>query len=272
MVRNKQALTENNALRNTAANNASNDNERLRLQNEALSRELANANNLQNEIRSLQNRLNSQRYDQRGYNTGYNKVPATVYPPVSPVYNQQQPIIIRDTVYLTDTLVMRDKLAVRDTINIRDTITVMSKDTITNTVSTTPKTIYVPIEKTIIVKEQIDYTQLPVEVVLFDVGKSNIKATYYSPLNYFSGLLKKDSSLAAIITGHTDKTGSPAINEALSKRRANAVKEYMVAQGATTQQLKIEAVSATDPAVVGNTKSALSQNRRVTIKLVTGTK
>ncbi|MBD0295949.1 MAG: OmpA family protein [Flavisolibacter sp.] len=63
-------------------------------------------------------------------------------------------------------------------------------------------------------------------------------------------------------------TGSPAANELLSLKRANAVKTFFVGKGINQSRMQLAAVAAEDPLVEGNTKSAQAQNRRVEIKII----
>ncbi len=69
---------------------------------------------------------------------------------------------------------------------------------------------------------------------LFDTGKSNLKPKAYEEIGSFKGLFAKwrdqnpDAKYCIKITGHTDKTGNDAINNPLSRNRANAVKDALI--------------------------------------------
>lgn len=157
---------------------------------------------------------------------------------------------------------------VRDTIFIRDTIFVTKTDTITKEVQTEPSKVIAAVPQEKIAEEKIDYKKLPPENILFATGKSVIGQVYVQKLNYLAVILKENPELKIAITGHTDKTGSPAINELLSLKRANAVKTFFVNNGINETRMQITAVASVDPLVEGGSKNANSQNRRVEIRIL----
>ncbi len=68
------------------------------------------------------------------------------------------------------------------------------------------------------------------------------------------------------IEGHTDNTGADAYNQALSERRANAVKDYVVAQGVNPAQITTVGKGESEPADDNSTKEGRQNNRRVVIR------
>ncbi|MFH1493210.1 MAG: OmpA family protein, partial [Pseudomonadota bacterium] len=52
-----------------------------------------------------------------------------------------------------------------------------------------------------------------------------------------------------LVTGHADRIGSDAYNQKLSQRRADAVKEYLVAQGVETNRIETAAKGESEPVV-----------------------
>jgi len=64
--------------------------------------------------------------------------------------------------------------------------------------------------------------------VNFDTGKSIIKKQYYDELKVVGDGLNEQKNLKGVIEGHTDNVGSDKSNLALSQRRANAVRDYIV--------------------------------------------
>ncbi|MDK9718178.1 MAG: OmpA family protein, partial [Trichlorobacter sp.] len=64
--------------------------------------------------------------------------------------------------------------------------------------------------------------------VNFDIGKSIIKKQYYDELKVVGDGLNEQKNLKGVIEGHTDNVGSDKSNLALSQRRANAVRDYIV--------------------------------------------
>ena len=100
----------------------------------------------------------------------------------------------------------------------------------------------------------------------FDLGKATIKAKSYETLNRVASLLKeKEFSLK--LAGHTDNTGSMAVNMALSKDRAEAVKSYLVSQGANASLIEATGYGPNQPITTNKTAAGRQQNRRVEFSL-----
>ncbi|MEN8132419.1 MAG: OmpA family protein [Pseudomonadota bacterium] len=73
---------------------------------------------------------------------------------------------------------------------------------------------------------------------------------------------------AGIIVGHTDNTGNADYNLDLSKRRAQAVSDYLVETGTPAQKLRVVGLGETDPLASNDTKEGRIKNRRVEIVVV----
>ncbi len=231
-----------------------------RRNDELMNRYFRESNQLQADINRLERRLDKEK-------SGQNNV-MYPYPVASPSIAAVVAPAKTDTIYIRDTIRIRDTMNVIDTLNLKDTINIIKTDTLVKKVPAIPQRIFVPVEKEKIVVEKIDYTKLPAETLLFAVGKSSIHAAYNSKLNYLAGILQKNESLKVLITGHTDKSGSPEINELLSFKRANAVKHFFMDKGIAETRLNIEAVAASNPVLTGDAKADASQNRRVVIKII----
>jgi OOP family OmpA-OmpF porin len=105
----------------------------------------------------------------------------------------------------------------------------------------------------------------PSFMVFFDWDRSNLSAQALNTIKQAAGAYKAKGNARITATGHTDTSGAPAYNMALSLRRANAVKDALVREG----------VPATAIAVVGRGEQGLlvqtgpnvrePQNRRVEI-------
>jgi outer membrane protein OmpA-like peptidoglycan-associated protein len=67
--------------------------------------------------------------------------------------------------------------------------------------------------------------------VLFDTGKYELRPVTREKLARFSGIVLSHPSLSLDIEGHTDNTGTDEFNEALSRQRAEAVREFLIQQG-----------------------------------------
>jgi len=101
----------------------------------------------------------------------------------------------------------------------------------------------------------------------FDLGKATIKAKSYETLNRVASLLiQKNFSLK--LAGHTDNTGSAALNLRLSKDRAEAVKAYLVSQGANASRIEATGYGEDQPIASNKTATGRQQNRRVEFSLL----
>jgi OOP family OmpA-OmpF porin len=80
-------------------------------------------------------------------------------------------------------------------------------------------------------------------------------------------VLNSDSSLRLIISGHTDSEGTEKRNAALSMRRAESVKKYLVSQGIAADRLEVHGYGAHRPIAGNDTPEGMAQNRRVEMKL-----
>jgi outer membrane protein OmpA-like peptidoglycan-associated protein len=89
----------------------------------------------------------------------------------------------------------------------------------------------------------------------------------YRSLNDLVNLMTTNSTLQLTIAGHTDATGSTAANLDLSKRRANAVKAYLVKKGIPESRIKAIGYGSDLPVAPNTTKAGKSLNRRVEFKL-----
>lgn len=104
--------------------------------------------------------------------------------------------------------------------------------------------------------------------VEFDFNSANIRNESYSLLKELAHALK-DNALAKkqiTIAGHTDTTGDDAYNMQLSVKRAQAVKEYLVAQhGVASKKLKVLGFGEAMPVIDNKSKNNRQLNRRVEI-------
>lgn len=99
----------------------------------------------------------------------------------------------------------------------------------------------------------------------FKVGSAELPALLKKQLDVFADVLKtkKNSDRKVRIIGHADASGTPAANQALSIKRAEAVRGYLVTKGADPAMLVTEGVGSADLKNPVNPKAA--ENRRVEI-------
>lgn len=102
----------------------------------------------------------------------------------------------------------------------------------------------------------------------FEVGKEVIKPTSFASLNILSQTLKDAPQWTLKLSGHTDNTGSAAFNLNLSKKRAEAVKNYLVAQGIDPKRITTEGLGSTKPIASNDTAQGREANRRVEFQVI----
>ena len=109
------------------------------------------------------------------------------------------------------------------------------------------------------------YVALP-SGILFDLGKDALKPDAKESLSKAVPTLR-DSQTTIVIEGHTDSTGSDAINQPLSERRANRVRDFLVSQGVAASKMAAVGYGSSRPAVPNDTEANRALNRRVQIEL-----
>ena len=110
--------------------------------------------------------------------------------------------------------------------------------------------------------------QLKVDIpsdVSFDTGRYDIKANMRPVLDNLANGLNQHPITTITIVGHTDSTGSDAVNNPLSINRASAVRDYLVARGVAAQRIGIEGRGARQPIADNSTPSGRAMNRRVEV-------
>lgn len=80
--------------------------------------------------------------------------------------------------------------------------------------------------------------------------------------------MKNNRNLSIQIEGHTDERGTEEYNFNLGKMRAQAVKEFLVAEGVNSQMLSTISYGEENPAIKSSTSKAWKQNRRVELKIL----
>jgi len=98
----------------------------------------------------------------------------------------------------------------------------------------------------------------------FDSGKWTIKKENIIALNKIGETLKKHPNLNGIIEGHTDNIGEEGSNQALSERRAESIKSYLVEKyGIMADRLQIEGFGPSRPIADNNNPVGRAKNRRI---------
>ena len=102
--------------------------------------------------------------------------------------------------------------------------------------------------------------------ILFATNKADLNASAKNSLAKFATVLKGNSDCDIAIYGHTDSTGSDAVNQPLSVNRANSVSNYLKSCGVSGTQIKsVEGQGSTNPVADNATAEGRKQNRRVEV-------
>ena len=104
---------------------------------------------------------------------------------------------------------------------------------------------------------------ISLEGVHFDFDKATLRPEAIVILNQAVGLLKTQNRVVVEIAGHTDSVGSEQYNQALSERRAIAVKDYLESQGISATRLTARGYGEAQPVASNDTEEGRAQNRRV---------
>jgi outer membrane protein OmpA-like peptidoglycan-associated protein len=101
--------------------------------------------------------------------------------------------------------------------------------------------------------------------ISFDTGRADIKPEMRPVLDQLTRGL--DPKVNVTVVGHTDSTGSDAINDALSVERAQSVRNYLSVRGVDAQRIAVQGRGSREPVANNTTDSGRAQNRRVEIFL-----
>ena len=102
----------------------------------------------------------------------------------------------------------------------------------------------------------------------FDFDKSVLKPAGKATLDDLAAKIQGINVETIISTGHTDSIGTDAYNQALSLRRANAVKAYLVSKGIAADRIVVEGKGERQPVATNATREGRAKNRRVEIEVV----
>lgn len=103
--------------------------------------------------------------------------------------------------------------------------------------------------------------------ILFDTGKADLKPQAKTNLDQMASIMKKYPENILAINGYTDNTGSNRVNEALSQRRAQAVKDQLVASGMPNSVISTYGKGPNNPIADNSSADGRKQNRRVEIEV-----
>ena len=104
--------------------------------------------------------------------------------------------------------------------------------------------------------------------ITFISGQYTIQSHFYEIMGSVAKVIDEYDKTTVEVSGHTDSTGSTALNQKLSEQRANAVAGFLKAQGVNSSRIFTQGFGPRQP-IAGNESSAGRRaNRRVEIRLI----
>ena len=120
-------------------------------------------------------------------------------------------------------------------------------------------------EVTVEVQKQLnDYAR----TILFDTGKASLKTETVSVFVDIIKILNEYPNAKFTVEGHTDSVGSEKLNQSLSEKRANSVREFLIKEGVATERLTAIGYGEAKTISTNKTRAGRADNRRVEINLV----
>jgi outer membrane protein OmpA-like peptidoglycan-associated protein len=101
--------------------------------------------------------------------------------------------------------------------------------------------------------------------ISFDTNRADIKQNFRPVLDKFASTLNQNPATTVTIVGHTDSTGSDAVNNPLSVERAAQTRNYLESHGVAPNRFSIDGRGEHEPIASNDTESGRARNRRVEI-------
>lgn len=108
--------------------------------------------------------------------------------------------------------------------------------------------------------------------ILFATNSSTLNTQSRESLNKFATSLLNNPDTDVKIYGHTDSTGSDAINNPLSERRAESVYNYLVSRGVAGTRIVSQGYGSSQPVADNASVAGRAQNRRVEVFILPNAK
>ncbi|TDR48829.1 outer membrane protein OmpA-like peptidoglycan-associated protein [Tahibacter aquaticus] len=113
-----------------------------------------------------------------------------------------------------------------------------------------------------------DATQMTLEDLVFEPGTAQLVADAQPGIARVAAFVGSDTARPIRVEGHTDATGSPDANRALSLRRAEAVRDALVAAGIAPQRIAVSGEGSAQPVASNDEAEGRARNRRVVVRLL----
>jgi OOP family OmpA-OmpF porin len=109
-------------------------------------------------------------------------------------------------------------------------------------------------------------TEYKLERVNFEFDSAKLTADSTASLNEAAEIMRRHSDLKIEVAGHTDSQGSETYNQGLSERRAQAVADYLIANGANASNIFVKGYGESEPVADNGTMEGRAANRRVELR------
>jgi len=103
--------------------------------------------------------------------------------------------------------------------------------------------------------------------ILFDTNSATLRPASESDISKMAAILQKYPDTNVLIEGHTDNSGTDAINQPLSERRAQAVANSTIAKGVASSRVTTQGYGSTQPVGDNTTVEGKQANRRVEVAI-----
>lgn len=117
-------------------------------------------------------------------------------------------------------------------------------------------------------KKMLVGAKIVIQNILFNTGKSTLKAQSFNELDKLVNLLLKNENIRLEVSGHTDNVGSASVNKRISKARALTVRNYLISRGVAPERIEYQGYGFDQPIAPNNTEEGRKQNRRVEMKIL----
>ncbi|WP_223847101.1 OmpA family protein [Hymenobacter montanus] len=103
--------------------------------------------------------------------------------------------------------------------------------------------------------------------ILFDTNSAALRPASEADITKMAVVLQKYPDTNVLVEGHTDNTGTDAINQPLSERRAQAVASSTIAKGVSASRVTSKGYGSSQPVADNSTAEGRQANRRVEIAI-----
>jgi outer membrane protein OmpA-like peptidoglycan-associated protein len=111
-------------------------------------------------------------------------------------------------------------------------------------------------------------TRVTLRGVNFELGKAVLLPISREILQDVARSLVTNPAVRVEVAGHTDSTGSRALNERLSLARAESVKVFLIENGVAGDRMEVHGYASTQPVASNKTVSGRAENRRVELRRI----